>query len=523
MLTRWDDRAPHQPGTPVPLSPGAASGHRLMTHVQGVPRQIRIPGDRTLHATELGTGSPTVVLEAGAAATRSSALVQPLVATFARTVVYDRAGLGRSAPDPVSRTMRRMADDLGALLGALGSDRFVLVGHSAGGPIVRLAAADAPERIAGLVLVDPSDEASTVLLARAFPHRFRHDHTDPGRRQRSTRPPRRAVTRGPTRPGAALRALRADHRSLARRRGDPETGHSGPRLAGGPRGLFEDLGTHRDTPVRAAPRRPGPALGQDGPVIGGAGRATAPALVLPGTGPDPMPLDTAVAALLGYARGRRPLRFRSFDWPQGHWVELPAFGWTRFDTLPTGPNGDSDVLLGEGLHGRLDRPGWTDVRHTLTCLAPLAVTAAERAAGLPLWELADDELSVLGEPGTVGAAFREIDQASGAHPAHVRAILHHQRPALVPHLTRATRRALLPHALEGDSGVEAVVRRELRANAEAFSYLEHTVAALLGDARPTRLRLHDILLWLATTLRLTHAVALGEATPEWQVHLGTGR
>jgi hypothetical protein len=244
--------------------------------------------------------------------------------------------------------------------------------------------------------------------------------------------------------------------------------------------------------------------------------------VLPAAGPDPIPLDTAVAALLGYARGRRPLWFRSFDWPQGRWVQLPAFGWTRFDTLSTGPNGDSDVLLGEGLHGRLDRPGWTDVRDTLGRLAPLAETAAERAGGLALWELPDDELSVLGEPGTVGAAFREIDRDSGAHPAHVRAILHHQRPALVPHLTRTTRRALLPHTLEGDSGVEAVVRRELRANAEAFADLERTVAALLGDARPTRLRLHDVLLWLATTLRLTHAVLLGEATPEWEAHRHAG-
>ena len=53
------------------------------------------------------------MFEAGAGATRSSwALVQPLVAAFAHAVVYDRSGMGRSAPDPVSRTMQRMADDL---------------------------------------------------------------------------------------------------------------------------------------------------------------------------------------------------------------------------------------------------------------------------------------------------------------------------------------------------------------------------------------------------------------------------
>jgi hypothetical protein len=43
---------------------------------------------------------------------------------------------------------------------------------------------------------------------------------------------------------------------------------------------------------------------------------------------------------------------------------------------------------------------------------------------------------------------------------------------------------------------------------------------LTGDAEPTRLRLHDILLWLATTLRLAHAVALGRDTDEYRRHRG---
>ena len=119
---------------------------------------------------------------------------------------------------------------------------------------------------------------------------------------------------------------------------------------------------------------------------------------------------------------------------------------------------------------------------------------------------------MLGEPGTVGAALREIGRGSGAQPAHVSAILHRERPDLLPHLTRTTRRALMPHLEEGDSGVEAVVWRELRANAEVFAELERVLAVLTGDAEPTRLRLHDVVLWLATTLRLAHAVALGRDT-----------
>lgn len=245
-------------------------------------------------------------------------------------------------------------------------------------------------------------------------------------------------------------------------------------------------------------------------------------LHLPSTGPDPISLDTALAAVLGYARGRRAMRFRSPAAAGGRWALVPAFGWSRFDTRPIEPPGDLDVLVGEGLHGRLDRAGWDDVYATLDRTGPLLTDIAERAGGRNLWELAGEELSVLGEPGTVGAGLRRIGRDSGAHPAHVAAALHHRHPGLVPHLTRSTRRALLPHTEEGDSGVEAVVVRELRANTAGFAALEDAARTLLGDAQPTRLRLHDILLWLATTLRMTHAVQLGRGTEEWVAHAEGG-
>ena len=240
-------------------------------------------------------------------------------------------------------------------------------------------------------------------------------------------------------------------------------------------------------------------------------------LRLPSAGPDPIPLDTVVAALLGYARGVRPLYFRSLGASRGSWVMLPAFGWGRFDTRPPSAS-RCDTIIGEALHGRLDREAWQDVREALDRVRLFADAAAERAASRALWELPEAELSVLGEPGTVGAALREIGRGSGAQPAHVSAILHRERPDLLPHLTRTTRRALMPHLEEGDSGVEAVVWRELRANAEVFAELERVLAVLTGDAEPTRLRLHDVVLWLATTLRMAHAVALGRDTEEFRRH-----
>ena len=227
------------------------------------------------------------------------------------------------------------------------------------------------------------------------------------------------------------------------------------------------------------------------------------AFVLPSAGPDPIALDTALAAVLGYARGRRPLYFRAPNAQTGRWVQIPAFGYERFDVRPgaTGPLGEPDILLAEGLHGRLDPDAWAAMKARLDDVRPLFESVVDRAAGRRFEQLPDDEFSVLAEPGTVGARLREIGTDK-----HVTAALHHRRPDLFPLTVRTTRWQLLPHVREGDSGPAAVVHREVVANADAFAALREEVAA--RGVELTVLRLHDVLLWLSGSLRLTHAVAL---------------
>jgi hypothetical protein len=238
-------------------------------------------------------------------------------------------------------------------------------------------------------------------------------------------------------------------------------------------------------------------------------------LDLPSAGPEPIPLDTAVAAVLGYARGRRPLHFRAPNARTGRWVELPAFGYERFDLRPGSADslGEPDILTAEGLHGRLDPSAWTAMRSLLDDVRPLADAASERAAGRPFPDLPDDEFSVLEEPGTVGALLRQIwvlaTETSGVSPQHVAAALHSRQPSLFPLLNRTTRWQLLPHVREGDSGVEAVIHRELRANVAAFHAIQEALTT--DGVELTVLRLHDLLLWLSGSLRLSHAVALGQA------------
>ncbi|MGW0182360.1 alpha/beta fold hydrolase, partial [Nocardia sp. NPDC003345] len=114
-------------------------------HTQGTPEWVTTRDGRRLYSMVLPGpaegGGATVVFEAGAAATRSSwGLVQPGVGRFTRAVVYDRSGLGASPADPGGRDLDRMATDLVDVLDHFGDGPFVLVGHSAGGPLVRLAA-----------------------------------------------------------------------------------------------------------------------------------------------------------------------------------------------------------------------------------------------------------------------------------------------------------------------------------------------------------------------------------------------
>jgi pimeloyl-ACP methyl ester carboxylesterase len=107
-----------------------------------------------------GSSLPTVVFESGAGAGLDSwAKVQPTVSRFARTVSYDRAGLGKSEPGPAPRHALQIASELHTALQKLGiQPPYILVGHSTGAFYIRLFAHAYPEEVAGLVFVDPNTE-----------------------------------------------------------------------------------------------------------------------------------------------------------------------------------------------------------------------------------------------------------------------------------------------------------------------------------------------------------------------------
>ncbi|WP_293676111.1 alpha/beta hydrolase [uncultured Phenylobacterium sp.] len=121
------------------------------------PQQlVPVTRRRRLNILAMGEGRPTVVLAAGyLGGTLDWGLVQPHVARFARVVSFDPPGLGFSDPAPGARTSTAIVRDLRAALAAAGiPPPYVLVGHSAGALRMHLFAANHPEEVAGLVMVD---------------------------------------------------------------------------------------------------------------------------------------------------------------------------------------------------------------------------------------------------------------------------------------------------------------------------------------------------------------------------------
>jgi pimeloyl-ACP methyl ester carboxylesterase len=138
------------------------------------PGQLVDVGGYRLHIQCMGSGSPTVVLDAGLGGTSLDwNLVQGDLSRTTRVCAYDRAGLGWSDAGPQPRTPDHIARELYTLLNNAGIEGpYVLVGHSLAGKNIRMFALQHPELVAGMVLVDARseyvDEQTSPAEAQGF-------------------------------------------------------------------------------------------------------------------------------------------------------------------------------------------------------------------------------------------------------------------------------------------------------------------------------------------------------------------
>jgi pimeloyl-ACP methyl ester carboxylesterase len=120
-------------------------------------RWVTIGNGARLFFFEMGAGDPTILFEAGIGATHLNwRAIQESIAESARTVSYDRCGLGWSSRSRTARIPSNIAAELHQMLHHAGyKPPFILVGHSFGGLVMRRFAVLYPEEVAGVVLIDP--------------------------------------------------------------------------------------------------------------------------------------------------------------------------------------------------------------------------------------------------------------------------------------------------------------------------------------------------------------------------------
>ncbi len=162
---------------------GAAAADSGQTPASGdFAGLVALPNGHRLYLECHGSGSPTVIFEAGlrsrgdiwdwSRAAGAGTGVFPLVTPFTHACIYDRPGtlaqfpdVSRSDPVPMPRSTGEVASDLHELLEAAGvPGPYVMVGASTGGLIVRDYAAVYPWEVSGLVLVDAISEAMEGLM-----------------------------------------------------------------------------------------------------------------------------------------------------------------------------------------------------------------------------------------------------------------------------------------------------------------------------------------------------------------------
>lgn len=109
--------------------------------------------DTDLYVRTEGAGPPLLVMHGGLGVDHTclQPFLSPLKAQV-ELVFYDHRGNGRSPADLTGVTFDTWVDDAEALRAALGHDRIVVFGHSAGGFFALRYALRYPERVAGLIL-----------------------------------------------------------------------------------------------------------------------------------------------------------------------------------------------------------------------------------------------------------------------------------------------------------------------------------------------------------------------------------
>lgn len=113
-----------------------------------------------LESSILGNKNPVFILENGMASTYETwKKIPDSLAKYGKVLIYNRAGLGKSEVAQSKRTIPNMVNDLEELIQSKNlNEPFILVAHSMGSYLSRYYALQHPEKVKGILLIDPSPD-----------------------------------------------------------------------------------------------------------------------------------------------------------------------------------------------------------------------------------------------------------------------------------------------------------------------------------------------------------------------------
>lgn len=231
---------------------------------------------------------------------------------------------------------------------------------------------------------------------------------------------------------------------------------------------------------------------------------------------ETIPVEVALTVLRGYCLGSE----------QANWVKpaegvgedldplsLGAFAFVTYDEIPAAASPTIepiDVLVADGLNAKMLA---RDIAGVLAVAQDLGREIAKLDnLGVEFWTLSSEQISTApndeADPAwPLWRAWTILMGVPGIEVARAHKILHHKRPSVFPLIDNQTLKRLGRTAWR-------TVHGDLTATPAPWEWLERSMSDALSDSRaaaPTRLRLHDILLWTGVTGRRAAAMEIGHS------------
>lgn len=219
-------------------------------------------------------------------------------------------------------------------------------------------------------------------------------------------------------------------------------------------------------------------------------------------GPAEYTVTDAKETIAGYCFGEQQVAWRAPQLQVGSLpppLRRPRWAYRSYDCVLPDPGtalGSTDLLVASGLNGQLE----VDTVSSLLALGPVVSRVLEQVdLTLPFWNIpvTDIHPPALPAPGSqswyLHRAWFLLESAPSVGIAVAHKTLHHKMPAHFPLLDGQTAAAL------GNRSLWVQIHTDLARQATTWEELEDwfgVLAELNRGVALTRLRLHDILLWL---------------------------